>query len=166
MKTHKGYKTYPLTAAQKFHFFYLDRCPKKEVMNIGTSLTIEVELDVDELRRAIYKAYDRCEAMRLRFAFDKKENQWYQYIVEKEEREIEYVDFTGKTMEEAEKIMTEWTQVPFEREDSPMSRIVIIKTPDGNQGLYLLGGKKNGGMRKKKIADRREKAEEYEEEES
>lgn len=34
------------------------------------------------------------------------------------------------------------------------------------QGLYLLGGKKNGGMRKKKIADRREKAEEYEEEES
>lgn len=139
MKTHKGYKTYPLTAAQKFHFFYLDRCPKKEVMNIGTSLTIEVELDVDELRKAIYKAYERCEAMRLRFAYDKKEKKWYQYIVEKEEREIEYVDFTGKTMEEAEKIMTEWTQVPFEREDSPMIRIVIIKTPDGNQGLYLLG---------------------------
>ena len=139
MKTHKGYKTYPLTAAQKFHFFYLARCPKKEVMNIGTSLTIEVELDIDELRRAIYKAYERCEAMRLRFTYDKKEKKWYQYIVEKEEREIEYVDFTGKTMEEAEKIMTAWTQVPFEREDSPMSRIVIIKTPDGNQGLYLLG---------------------------
>ena len=139
MKTHKGYKTYPLTAAQKFHFFYLDRCPKKEVMNIGTSLTIEVELDIDELRRAIYKAYERNEGMRIRFTYDKKEKQWYQYIVEKEDSEIEYADFTGKTMEEAEKIMTEWTQVPFEREDSPMSRIVIIKTPDGNQGLYLLG---------------------------
>lgn len=139
MKTRKGYKTYPLTAAQKFHFFYLDRCPKKEVMNIGTSLTIEVELDLDVLRQAIYKAYERCEAMRLRFAYDKTEKKWYQYIVEKEDREIEYVDFTGKTMEEAEQIMTGWTQVPFEREDSPMSRIVIIKTPDGNQGLYLLG---------------------------
>lgn len=139
MKTHKGYKTYPLTAAQKFHFFYLDRCPKKEVMNIGTSLTIQVELDIDELRRAIYKAYERSEGMRIRFTYDKKEKQWYQYIVEKEDSEIEYVDFTGKTMEEAEKIMTGWTQVPFEREDSPMSRIVIIKTPDGNQGLYLLG---------------------------
>lgn len=138
MKTGKGYKTYPLTAAQKFHFFYLDRCPKKEVMNIGTSLTIEVELDLDVLRQAIYKAYERCEAMRLRFAYDKTEKKWYQYIVEKEDREIEYVDFTGKTMEEAEQIMTGWTQVPFEREDSPMSRIVIIKTPDGNQGLYLL----------------------------
>lgn len=39
MRTRKGHKVYPLTVAQKFHFFYLDFCPKKEVMNIGTSLT-------------------------------------------------------------------------------------------------------------------------------
>lgn len=138
MKTRKGYKTYPLTAAQRFHFFYMDTCPKKQVMNIGTSLTIEYELDIDVLRQAIYKAYERCESMRLRFAYDKKEKKWYQYVVEKEEREIEYVDFSGKTMEEAAKIMTEWTSVPFPREDSPMNRVVIIKTPDGNQGMYLL----------------------------
>ncbi|MGN0387679.1 MAG: condensation domain-containing protein [Suilimivivens sp.] len=139
MKTRKGYKAYPLTAAQKFHFYYLDHCPKKEVVNVGTSLTIEYELDLDVLRQSIYKAYERWEAMRLRFAYDKKEGQWYQYVVEKEEREIEYVDFSGKTMEEAEEIMKSWTRVPFEREDSPMNRIVIIKTPDGNQGVYLLG---------------------------
>ena len=87
-----------MTVAQKFHFFYLDRCPKKAVVNIGTSLTIEYELDIDELRKAIYKAYDRCESMRLRFAYDKKEEQWYQYVVEKEEREIEYVDFSGNIL--------------------------------------------------------------------
>ena len=139
MKTRKGYKTYPLTAAQKFHFFYMNFCPKKEVVNVGTSLTIEYELNIDVLRQAIYKAYERCDAMRLRFAYDKKEEQWYQYIVEKEDREIEYVDFSGKTMEEAEEIMTSWTRVPFKREDSPMNRLVIIKTPDGNQGIYLLG---------------------------
>lgn len=138
MKTRKGYKTYPLTVAQKFHFYYLNYCPKKEVVNVGTSLTIEYELDIEVLRQAIYKAYERCESMRLRFAYDKQEKQWYQYVVDKEEREIEYVDFSGKTMEEAEKIMTEWTAVPFVREDSPMNRIVIIKTPDKNQGVYLL----------------------------
>ncbi|MDD6305661.1 MAG: condensation domain-containing protein [Clostridiales bacterium] len=138
MKERKGYKAYPLTVAQKFHFFYLDYCPKKEVVNVGTSLTIEYELNLNVLRQSIYKAYERCEGMRIRFAYDKKEKQWYQYVVEKEEREIEYVDFSGKTMEEAETIMKEWTAVPFEREDSPMNRIVIIKTPDGNQGLYLL----------------------------
>lgn len=138
MKTRKGCKAYPLTAAQKFHFYYLEHCPKKEVVNVGTSLTIEYELDLAALRQAIYKAYERCDSMRLRFAYDKKEKQWYQYVIEKEEREIEYVDFTGKTMEEAEEIMKEWTTVPFQREDSPMNRLVIIKTPDGNQGIYLL----------------------------
>ncbi len=138
MKTRKGYKTYPLTVAQKFHFYYLDYCPKKEVVNVGTSLTIEYELDIDVLRQSIYKAYERCEGMRIRFAYDKKEQQWYQYIVDTEDREIEYVDFTGKTMEEAEEIMKSWTRVPFVREDSPMNRVVIIKTPDGSQGVYLL----------------------------
>ena len=138
MKTRKGYKTYPLTAAQKFHFFYLDMCPKKEVVNIGTSLTIAFDLDLNVLKQSIYKAYERCDSMRLRFAYDKKEQQWYQYVVEKEERDIEYVDFSGKTMEEAEAVMREWTQVPFKREDTPLNRIVMIKTPDGYQGVYLL----------------------------
>ncbi len=138
MKTRKGYRTYPLTVAQKFHIFYMDFCPKKEVVNIGTSLTIEYELNIDELRKAVYKAYERCEGMRIRMAYDKEEKQWYQYVVEKEERPIEYVDFTGKTLEEAEAVMREWTQVPFERQDSPLNKVVLIKTPDGNQGIYLL----------------------------
>ncbi|MGN1204207.1 MAG: condensation domain-containing protein [Lachnospiraceae bacterium] len=138
MKTHKGYRTYPLTKAQKFHFYYLERCPKKEVVNVGTSLTIAYELNIEVLKQSIYKAIERCESMRLRFAFDDEEKQWYQYVVEKDERDIEYVDFSGKTMEEAESIMTAWTRVPFERQDSPMNRIVMIKTPDGNQGMYIL----------------------------
>lgn len=34
--------------------------------------------------------------------------------------------------------MQKWTQVPFKRQDSPMNRIVMIKMPDGFNGLYLL----------------------------
>lgn len=137
MKTRKGYPVYPLTAAQKFHFFYLNACPKKQVVNIGTSLTIEVELDWDVLRSSIYKAYERCEAMRLRFAQD-KDGTWYQYVVDKEERDIEFVDFSDRTMEEAEAVMQEWTQVPFEHQDAPQNRVVMIKTQDGFSGVYLL----------------------------
>ena len=138
MRKRHGYPVYPLTAAQKFHFFYQNFCPKKEVLNVGTSLTIQADLDWDVLKQSIYKAYERCEGMRVRFAADKQGN-WYQYVVDKEERDIEFVDFTGKTMEEAAQIMTKWTQVPFKRQDSPMNRIVMIKTPDGYNGLYLLG---------------------------
>lgn len=137
MRKRKGYPVYPLTVAQKFHIFYQDFCPKKEVVNIGTSLTIETELDFAVLKQSIYKAYERCEAMRLRFAKD-KEGTWYQYVVDKEERDIEFVDFSEKTMEEAEKTMTAWTQMPLTRQDAPMNRVVMIKMPDGYQGIYFL----------------------------
>ncbi len=137
MRKRKGYPVYPLTNAQKFHFFYQNFCPKKEVVNIGTSLTIQIDLDWEVLKQTIYKAYERCDCMRLRFAQDKEGN-WYQYVVDKEEREIEFVDFSDKTVEEAEQIMTEWTRVPFEPIDSPMNRIVMIKMPDGFCGTYLL----------------------------
>lgn len=113
MKTHKGYKTYPLTKAQTFHFYYMDKCPKKGVVNVGTSLTIAYELDFDVLKKSIYKAIERCDSMRLRFAYDDKEKQWYQYVVEKEERDIEFFDFSGNTMEEAEAVMTAWCKISF-----------------------------------------------------
>ena len=137
MKTRKGYPVYPLTAAQKFHFFYLQYCPKKQVLNIGTSLTIGTDINFDVLKKSIYKAYERCDSMRLRLAKDKEGN-CYQYVVDKEDRDIEFVDFTGQTMEEAQQTMQKWTEVPFKLEDSPLNRLVMIRTPDGYNGLYLL----------------------------
>ena len=138
MRTRKGHKVYPLTVAQKFHFFYLDFCPKKEVMNIGTSLTIATDIDWEVLKQSIYKAYERSEGMRIRFCKDKEGN-CYQYIADKEERNIELVDFSDKTEEEAAAVMRQWTCVPFKFQDSPMNRIVMIKMPEGYNGIYFLG---------------------------
>ena len=70
MKEKFGKPLYPLTAAQKLHFFYQKYCPKKQVLNIGTSLTIQQSLDFGALKEAVYKAYARCESMRLRFTQD------------------------------------------------------------------------------------------------
>lgn len=42
-------------------------------------------------------------------------------------------------MEEAEEEMKSWTKVPFRLQDSPMNRIVMIRMPDGYNGIYLLG---------------------------
>ena len=137
MRKRKGYPVYPLTAAQKFHIFYQNFCPKKEVLNIGTSLTIGTELDWAVLKQSVYKVYERCDAMRLRFAKD-KEGTWYQYVVDKEERDIEFVDFSNGTMEEAQAEMQKWTQVPFKGQDTPMNRVVMIQMPDGFNGLYVL----------------------------
>lgn len=49
------------------------------------------------------------------------------------------MDFSGKTMEEAEAEMTAWTRIPFDKEDAPMNRVVMIKMPDGFEGMYIAG---------------------------
>lgn len=136
MKTRKGNKVYPLTAAQNLHSYCLKYCPAKQVLNIGSSLTIQVDLNWDVLRECIKEAIDRCEAMRLRFAED-KDGTVYQYVVRQDDSVIEQFDFTGWTQEEADAKMREWTETPFARYDSPMHRIVIIKMPDGFQGIYI-----------------------------
>ena len=80
-KTKKGYELYPLTVAQKFHLYYLPYCPSAAVLNIGTSLTIGTEVDWEVLRGSINKAYERSEAMRIRFTKD-ADGTYYQYIVD------------------------------------------------------------------------------------
>ena len=34
--------------------------------------------------------------------------------------------------------LVEWTETPFKPFDSPRNRVVMIKMPDGFQGIYLL----------------------------
>jgi len=137
MKIIDGKKAYPLTAAQKLHYYSQRYCPKKQLLNIGTSLTIQQSLDFGTLKSAIYQAYDRCESMRLRFVEDEEGNAW-QYVADREDRDIEFFDFTGWEGWAAELKMREWTSVPFERYHSPLNKVVMIITPDGFQGIYLL----------------------------
>ena len=63
----------------------------------------------------------------------------YQYVVKHEDHDIEFYDFSGKTMEEAEEIMKEWTRVPFQMTDTQLTRVVMIQMPAGFSGVYFLG---------------------------
>ena len=137
MQNKDGKELYGLTAAQRLHFYTLRYCPKKQVLNIGTSLTIKEDIDFNVLREAIYKAYERCESMRIRFVEDEEGNT-LQYVADREEREIEFFDFQGWKMEDAESKLREWTETPFDRIESPLNRIVMIIMPDGYKGVYLL----------------------------
>lgn len=130
-------KLYPITNAQKVHFYTQTVCPLKQLLNIGVSTTIENDVDFAVLKESIYEAYARNESMRIRF--HKTENgETMQYIAEKEERDIEYFDFRHWKYEDAEAQMRQWTEIPFERYDSPMNRIVMIDMPDGYKGVYFL----------------------------
>lgn len=129
-------EAYPLNAAQRIHNYSVLYCPYHQLLNIGTGLYIQQEVDFNLLREAIYEAYVRNEAMRLRFHKD-EDGTVYQYLVPFEEREIEFRDFSSWREEDAHEEMRRWTKIPFERFHSPMNQIVMIKLPDGFNGIYM-----------------------------
>lgn len=136
MKTRKGSKVYPLTSAQKLHYYSMKYCPKKQVLNIGSGLTIQVELEWDVLKECINEAIMRCEAMRVQFAED-KDGSVYQYVVDEVAAEIQHFNFSHWKEEDAHNKMTEWTSTPFELYDTPMYQIVMIQMPNNFHGMYV-----------------------------
>ncbi|MBP1561939.1 MAG: peptide synthetase [Oscillospiraceae bacterium] len=127
---------YPLTAAQRLHNYTVKYCPCHQVLNIGTGLYVQQDVDFDLLKQAIYKSYERFDSMRLRFLQDEDETV-YQYIVPNEERDIPFYDFSRWNEEDAHNEMRKWTAVPFKRFNSPMNKIVMVKLPGGYNGIYL-----------------------------
>ena len=128
-------KCYPLCAAQRLHNYTIKFCPT-QVLCIGTGLYVKQDVDFALLKKAVYKAYEMFETMRLRFVCDDDGNV-YQYITPFEERDVPFRDFSSWNEEDAHEEMRKWTAVPFERYNSPMNQVVMIKLPAGYSGLYL-----------------------------
>ncbi len=127
-------KCYPLTAAQRMHFYTIKFSPP-QVLCIGTGVYVKQELDFNKLKEAIYKAYQMFETMRLRFIEDEEGNV-YQYISPFEEREIHINDFSSWKEEDVYKELSRRTSIPFERNNSPMNLVEIVKMPGGYNGIY------------------------------
>lgn len=128
-------KCYPLSAAEKMHHYTVKYSPP-QVLCIGTGFYVKQEVDFSVLKKAIYMAYELFETMRLRFVKDEDETV-YQYIVPTEDRDIEFCDFSNWNEEDAHNEMRRWTAIPFERFNSPMNKVVMIKLPGGYNGIYL-----------------------------
>ncbi len=129
-------KCYPLTAAQRLHNYTIKYCPKHQVLCIGTGLYVQQDIDFGVLKEAIYEACARMDSMRLRFIED-EDGTVYQYVVPFDERDIPFIDFSNDSEEHAHNEMRKWTEQPFKRYNSPMSRVVMIKLPNGYNGIYL-----------------------------
>ncbi|MGN0633958.1 MAG: condensation domain-containing protein [Oscillospiraceae bacterium] len=127
---------YPLPAAQRMHSYTVKYCPRHQVLNIGTGLYVQQDVDFSLLRKAIYMAYERFESMRIRFVEDEN-GEIFQYIVPNEDREIPLYDFSHWREEAAHDEMRKWTAEPFKRYNSPMNKVVMIKLPQGYNGIYL-----------------------------
>ena len=81
-------QAYPLTAAQRIHYYTVSACHREELLNIATGFYIQYDaIDFETLRECIYDGYQKFESMRLRLAPDEDGNM-VQYLVPTEDREI------------------------------------------------------------------------------
>ncbi len=130
-------QAYPLTAAQRIHFYTVSACKRGELLNIGTGFYLQYDdVDFDTLRECIYDGYEKFECMRLRFSVQ-EDGSLMQYLIPAEDREIKFFDFSEWKEEDAHAKMEEWTCIPFNLNNGPMNEIVIIKLPDHYTGLYM-----------------------------
>ena len=130
-------QAYPLTAAQRIHYYTVNACNRKELLNICTGFYLQYDqVDFDVLKECIYQGYEKYEAMRLRFHTD-EEGQLYQYLVPTEDRDIPVVDFRDWKEEDAHDEMRRWSRIPIDMAGNPMNEIRMIRMPDHYTGIYM-----------------------------
>ena len=130
-------QAYPLTAAQRVHYYTVMACQRHELLNIGTGFYLEYpDANIDSLKECIKEGYQKFESMRLRLTVDKKGAYW-QYLVPTDDRDIPVVDFSFWKEEDAHNEMKRWTTIPMMPDGGPLNEIKIIKLPGGYVGMYM-----------------------------
>ena len=131
-------RTYPLTPAQKMHFYTQMYCPNNpEVLNISTCVFVKGDMDFKVLQDSIRKACDRYEVTRVRFCEDEN-NEVHQYLSEEPMEEIRQLNFTHLSKEEANAELKLLSSVPFKQLGSQMFRLRLVSMPGGYSGVFFL----------------------------
>ena len=130
-------QAYPLTAAQRIHYYTVSACHRDELLNIATGFYIQYDaIDFETLKECIYDGYEKFESMRLRLVPDEEGNM-FQYLIPKEDRDIRLVDFSNWREEDAHEEMKRWSRIPLMMDGGPMNEIVMVRLPDYYNGLYM-----------------------------
>ena len=130
-------QSYPLTAAQRIHFYTASASKHWELLNIGTGFYLEYsDVDFNVLKECIYDGYEKFECMRLRFSVQ-EDGSLMQYLIPREDRDIRFFDFSQWNEDDAHREMENWTKIPFDVNNGPMNEVVMIRLPGGYTGLYM-----------------------------
>ena len=132
-----NYECYPLTAAQKVHIYTLNFSPTHEIVNIGSGVYLQMQLNLAALREALNRAVERCESMRMRIWKDPETGEMWQYITPYQNEYFEYYDFSAWDEGRVEEVLNKWTSQPLDTFGGKLSRIVIISMPNGYNGFYF-----------------------------
>ena len=133
----KTVAAYPLTIPQQFMLgCSLQYGQGYLINNIGSGYYWQGEMDFDIMKKSVYEAIGRCDTMRLRFTRDEK-FKVLQYVTPETELEIETLDLSGISLEEAHEKLKEITHGPVPMFDCELHMIKLVRLAHGYNGLLF-----------------------------
>lgn len=117
-------KYYDLTLSQNLMLVAVKYSWKKAIVNIGTSMWFDEEIDRDILEETIYTTIDRIDSLRIRLKKINKE--FKQYFTEEQAKKIKQLDFSDMGFEEIGNKFELWTRTPMKYDDSDMYEFIKI----------------------------------------
>lgn len=106
------------------------------INNIGCGYYWKGEMDFDVMKESVMEAVARCDTMRLRFVPDDT-YKVLQYVTEKSEMEIDTLDFSDVSHEEAHAELTKIARGPVPMFLCELHKISLVKLSDGYNGIFM-----------------------------
>ena len=130
-------KLYPLNVGQMLQYLPIRETGTQRCCNISVFSGLQTAIDFDLLKKCIHDEYQRYECLRLRFTAPDEDGYVQQYIADKDDRDIPFLDLSGLSMKEADDFLQEKTFEEFNEPDIPMVEITMVKMPEGYNGMYI-----------------------------
>ena len=112
---------YPLNVGQMLQYLPIRETGTQRCCNISVFSGLQTEIDFDLLKRCIKDEYRRYECLRLRFTAPDEDGYVMQYIADRDDRDIPFLDLSNLTM----------------REEIPMVEVTMVRMPEGYNGMYI-----------------------------
>ncbi|MDY5577925.1 MAG: condensation domain-containing protein [Lachnospiraceae bacterium] len=128
---------YPLTAAQKMHYNWIQAYKTQQVSGVSVVASLKSELDFGLLKKCIQLEFERYGCMRVRFTRPDEQGDIKQYIVNRDTRDIPLKDLSGMSMSEADHLMQQWAYKTFDGNDIPLCDVIMVKLPEGYNGFFI-----------------------------
>lgn len=129
-------KYYDLTFSQKVMYYTLRYSPKKNLMNICTSLWFKEEIDIDLLKKALLISLNRIDALNIHLTEINKNIK--QYLSDEKYRDIEVLDYSDKSIEEIKQEFNKRACVEMKWKDCNLIDVVIAKVPENRVALCVV----------------------------
>ena len=145
-------KLYPLDVGQMLQYLPIRETGTQRCCNISVFSGLQTEIDFNLLKRCIQDEFRRYECLRLRFTAPDEDGNVKQYIAERDDRDVPFLDLSDLTMREADAFLQEKTYEEFNEPEIPMVEITMVKMPEGYNTYIEQGGTNVSGGQRQRLA--------------